>query len=146
MVEKLIFSFASKFKPVCSPTKPLTKRPNETALLIEHNDRLAAHARLVHCMPNINVPLLVLTEAVRISPHQACWRYQPIMHALVGVGSGADYRQSSARLVGGLKVEGGRDGGCHCGSVATGQERSAGLFIHNRHHLSSKDRSLLLRG
>src|ERR1700751_918036 len=51
------------------------------------------------------------------------------MHALVSVGSGAYYRQSSARFVGSSHVESGGESRCHCRRGACSQERSASLFI-----------------
>src|ERR1700726_790847 len=51
------------------------------------------------------------------------------MHTLVGVGSGAYHRRSSARFVGSSQVENGRESRCHCRSGACSQERSASLFV-----------------
>jgi hypothetical protein len=105
MVEKLVLSFTTKFQSVGASAKSLAKSPNEAAFLVKDNDRLAAHTRFVYGMPNINVSLLILAEAMCVSPNKACRRYQPIVHALVGVGSGTYNRQSGARLVRGLEEE-----------------------------------------
>ena len=105
MVEKLVLSFTTKFQSVGSSTKSFTESPSELAFFVEHDDRLAAHARLVDSMSNINVALFILAEAVCVSPNKALRRYKPIVHALVRVGSGTYNWQSGARLVGGLNEE-----------------------------------------
>jgi hypothetical protein len=105
MEEKLVLSFTTKFQSVGASTKSFTESPNEPALFVEHNDRLATHARLVNGMTNINVSLLILAQAVCVSPNKACRSHKPIVHALVGVGAGTYNWPSSARLVGGLKEE-----------------------------------------
>jgi hypothetical protein len=75
VVEKLILSFATKFQSMRSSPKSLAKSPQEPAFFVEDYDRLAAHARFVDGMPDIDIPLLILAKAVRLSPHEACGRY-----------------------------------------------------------------------
>jgi hypothetical protein len=75
VVEKLIFSFATKFQSMRSSPKALAESPEEPAFFVEDYDGLAAHARFVDGMPDIDISLRILAKAVRISPHEARGRY-----------------------------------------------------------------------
>src|SRR5215469_124142 len=110
MIEKLFFSFAPQFQSVRSSTKALTERANKPTFRIKYDNRLAAHARLVNRMPDVNVSLLILAKPMCISPYQSFRWNQPVMHTLVAVRSGTHNGESGSRLVGGLKVKPRREG------------------------------------
>jgi hypothetical protein len=55
-------------------------------------------------MADVDVPLLILAQAMRVAPYQSLRRNKPVMNALVGVRSGTDNWKSIARLIGGLQV------------------------------------------
>ena len=105
MIKKLGPSFAPQFQPVCSSTKALAEGSNEPASLIENDDRLAAHARLVDRVADIDVPLLILAKPVCIAPYESLGRHKPIMDTFVSVQPGTHHWKPSARLVGGLSIE-----------------------------------------
>ena len=105
MVEEFCFTLTTEFQSVCASTKAFTECTDEPSFRIKDNNRLAAHARLVDRMPDVDVPLLILAQPMRVAPHQSLRRNKPVMHALVRMYSGTDNWRSITRFVGGLKIE-----------------------------------------
>src|ERR1044072_1758856 len=114
---------------MCSAPELLAKSTNEAPFLVVYNDRFAAHAGLVHGVPHVNMPLLVLAESVSISPHQPLRRHQPVVDALVGMRTGTNHGKASAGFVRSLNVKRRQGRGQAC-SGTCGQERSASMFVH----------------
>src|SRR5260221_7063529 len=83
----------------------LAKRVYEAAAGIIDDDRLAAHAGFIDRVRYIDAALLILSESVRLSPHQAIRRCEPIVHTFVCVRAGANHGQTLAGLVRGLHEE-----------------------------------------
>ena len=130
MIEKFRFPLAAQFQSVRSTPELLAKGANEPTFLIEYNDGLAAHARLVNGVPNVDVPLLILAQSVGVSPHQPFRWDQPVVDALVSVRAGTKHGKAGAGLVRSLDVER-RQRGRQSGRGTCCQERSASLFVHS---------------
>src|SRR5207302_5912797 len=96
MLEKFCFPLAAQLQSMCSASEFLTKGANEAAFLVEYNDCLCAHARLVDRMPNIDVALLILAESVSVSPDQPFWRHEPVVDTLIRVRAGTKHGKASA--------------------------------------------------
>src|SRR5262249_2178454 len=99
VIQELCLSLAPQFQPVSASTKTLAKCANEPAFLIKDYNRFTTHAALVHRMADVDIPMLILAKPVRIAPHQSLRRNQPVMDALVRVGSGTHDWKPSARLI-----------------------------------------------
>src|SRR5712692_7716731 len=96
MVEEFCFPLAAQLQSVRSTSELLAKGTNEAAFLVEDNDRLAAHTRFVHSVPNIDVSLLILAKSVGVSPHQPFWRDQPVVDTLVSMRAGTKHGRARA--------------------------------------------------
>src|SRR5215472_8775346 len=85
VIQKLLAVFPPQIESVGATPKLLAKRTDETALRVRDDNRLAAHARAVNGVPDVDKTLCVLANGVGVTPHQPIGGNEPVMDALIGV-------------------------------------------------------------
>src|SRR5262249_8288422 len=85
--------------------KFFAKRTHKTPGCVVNNHGFAPHAGLVDSMGDVDQAMLILRQAVCVSPDQTVGRDQPVMYTLIGVRARSDHRQVAARLVRCLEKE-----------------------------------------
>jgi len=92
VIQEFLAVFAPQVETVRAAAKLLAKCADEVALSVIHHNRLAAHARAVNGVPDVDQTLCVLANGVRVTPNQAIGWNQPVMKALIGVSAVAHDR------------------------------------------------------
>ena len=112
-VQELVAAFRADVQAVGDPAELLAPRSDELSLLVEDDHRVRAVARRVDRVMDVDVPLRVLDDAVRVPPLDAGGQLAPVVEGLVHVRAGAEHGRLRPRLV--LRAEEDR-----------GQDRSRG--------------------
>ena len=87
VIEKFFLPLAAQLQPVRAAAKTFAESANEFSLVVIYHYRLTAHARLVDGVGDVDTPLRILAEAMRIPPQQPSRRHQPVVDALIGMGA-----------------------------------------------------------
>ena len=114
-IQVLVVPFAPDVQTVGDAAKFLSPRAHELAVTIEHHHRVRALARRVHGVMDVDVPLGVLDNAVRVAPFQVRRQRAPVVDGLVGMGASAEHGRFAPCLVLRAEEDGGKNRRCRRG-------------------------------